>query len=167
MALTLDRVLLLSVILLGVEFLTNGSIKYDAPVSMPRTVKPPVRVDDPRFVCPEPYRAAVFRYCALYGVPLDIGIRLAFEESRWDENCKNHNTNGSDDDGLFQLNSYYHPKVGVEENIRRGLEYLAWCYKHTGTWRGAIKAFNAGLTGALTAGAKTQALAARVVEGRM
>lgn len=103
------------------------------------------QIPDPtRFLVPEPYRQAVYYYASLYGIPLDIAIRLAYQESRWDENAINHNRNGTTDRGLYQLNDAYFATHPATKSIKVALYHLAWCYKKGGNWYKALLIWNAG-----------------------
>ena len=128
---------------------------------------PPIRVTNPRFIAPEPYRADVIRYSARYGIPLDIAVRLAYEESQWKPTLISRNRNRTWDHGLYQLNSAYHRVKLPWANIRDGLAYLAQCYRATGTWRKAVAAYQAGIDGARKSPWKGAREAARVALGGM
>ena len=124
-------------------------------------------ITDPRFIAPPQYRAWVIQYAAEFGVPLDVAIRLAYEESRWRPTLISANRNGSWDHGLYQLNSRYHRVQTVEGNIRAGLEYWAWCWRQTGTIRGATIAYQTGVNGMKHARGRTLIEAANVAGGGM
>lgn len=103
-----------------------------------------VATKDGRFVAPDKYAAWVYRYAAEYGVPVYIAIRLAYEESKWDENAVGHNSNGSTDYGLFQLNSRYHSVKPTEQNVKTAMEFLGQLIKESPTMRIALLKYNAG-----------------------
>jgi soluble lytic murein transglycosylase-like protein len=126
-------------------------------------------IDDPRFVAPAAYRADVLAACAEFGVPVDIAVRLAFEESSWRPDAVNTNRNGTVDRGLYQLNSAYFDDLQPRDNIRTGLAHLAYCYSRAGTWHGAVVAYNAGPTKASQgrAPASSYRLADRVTGGQL
>ena len=117
------------------------------------------------FIAPRAYSASVMHWASYYGVPLDIAVRLAYEESRWDENAMHRNRNGTYDHGLYQLNSRYYRVGGPGRDIRLGLGHLASMYRITGTWRKAVIAYNAGASRVLNPPASSHRLADRVVGG--
>jgi soluble lytic murein transglycosylase-like protein len=147
---------------LVLSLLTVSTPAWSPPIEC---APPLVRVTDPRFVAPEPYRADVIRYAARYGIPLDIAVRLAYEESQWKPTLISRNRNRTYDHGLYQLNSAYHRVKLPWANIRDGLAYLAQCYRATGTWRKAVAAYQAGIDGARKSPWKGAREAARVVLG--
>ncbi len=129
-----------------------------------------VTITDGRFVAPVQYRTWVYRYCAEYGVPVDMAIRLAYEESRWDETAMGISSNGTTDHGLYQLNSRYHDPKTTEEGIRLGIEYLGKMIRESATMKEAVCKYNAGPNFYKVHGywpKKTMALAKRVTEGGM
>lgn len=101
-------------------------------------------VTDPRFIIPERFRGWVMQYAAEFGIPLDVATRLGYEESWWNPGAFNRNRNGTYDHGLYQLNSAYHRVQTVQSNIRKGLQFLRYCWDRAGTLRGAITLYNAG-----------------------
>lgn len=93
--------------------------------------------------------------CAETGVPYWIAARLFAWESGWRAAARNVNPNGTEDLGIAQLNSAYlsyfarfsdgplDPLDG-HTSIRVGVRYLAELYRATGSWRGAVAAYNCG-----------------------
>jgi hypothetical protein len=77
-----------------------------------------------------------------YNVPFALVEGIVWNESRWSINAVNHNTNGSYDIGLFQLNTYaitdilnliQEPTLDMykpEDNIKIGVKYLAYWYNY-------------------------------------
>lgn len=119
-------------------------------------IEPRQIILDYRFIIPEEYQALVFRYAAETGVPLDIGIRLIYEESRWNPDAIGDNGH-SMDLGLCQLNERYldmyrwNLNKGVpinpfdpEDSIKIGFRKLAKLWRITGSWERALIAYNSG-----------------------
>lgn len=127
-------------------------------------------VTDGRFIAPEPFRAWIMEYSAKYGVPLDVAIRLAYEESKWNETATGKNANGTYDHGLYQLNSRYYTIKLTKENVRTALQVLGKYIKESETLKEAIMKYNAGPNFFALHGywpQKSIELARRVVEGAM
>ena len=121
-----------------------------------------------RFLAPEPYKLWVMQYAAEYGIPLDIAIRLAYEESAWRSTLLSYkNRDGSRDTGLYQLNTKYHRVQTTVGNIKDGLKHLAWCYRQTGKWRQAVICYNSGIRGMRHPSQNTLDYAERVVGGQL
>lgn len=118
-----------------------------------------------RFLIPEKYVSVVIQEAANYGIPLDIAIRLVYEESRWKEKAINRNDNGTFDYGLMQLNSRYFDIYPWQVNVQKGLAHLAALYKQTGTWRQALVSYNAGLNGGKNPPQRSVRYADRIVKG--
>lgn len=118
-----------------------------------------------RFIAPKEYRQSVMNWCGYYGVPLDIGVRFIWEESRWNSKAVNKNKNGSFDFGLCQLNSFYFPKTTVEENIEFGIRHFKEAWVATGSLRMASVGYNAGIYGARNPPVRSLKYADRVVGG--
>jgi soluble lytic murein transglycosylase-like protein len=119
-----------------------------------------------RFLAPEAYKLWVMQYAAEYGIPLDIAIRLCYEESGWRPTLLSYkNRDGSRDTGLYQLNTRYFRVKTTEGNIQAGLKHLAWCYRVTGKWRMAVIAYNCGYNNRLHPSKTTIEYAERVVSG--
>jgi hypothetical protein len=112
------------------------------PAAPPEHVAAPVT--DPRFIAPAKYRAWVMQYAAEFGVPLDIAIRVAYNESTWRAGCLTKDKNGTYDDGVYQLNSRYYRIQLVQSNIRLGLRHLGLDIRRTRTLREALYCYNCG-----------------------
>ena len=109
---------------------------------------------------PAKYYDELVRLCTMYSVPIVYAARLIEWESRWNPECITKNPNGSKDLGLMKNNSLfikesafrynkgikYDPLVW-KDNMRIGIQHLSTMRKHTGSWIGAIIAYNMGLTG--------------------
>lgn len=120
---------------------------------------------------PVPWRYAetLADECVETGVPYWIAARLFAWESGFRSSARNVNQNGTEDLGIAQLNTGYmaeweriaggpvDPLDGYA-SIRVGVRYLAELYRATGSWRGAVAAYNCGLgryrRGDLPAGTK-------------
>ena len=150
---------------LFVSLLSVGTPAYCPPAENVPTVW--IHVSDPRFVAPVKYRAWIMKYAAQFGVPLDVAIRLGFEESGWNESAMSRNRNRTYDHGLYQLNSAYHRVMLTEANIRDGLAYWAQCWRATGSVRRATVAYMAGIMGEKHAPKSTRREAAAVAGGGM
>ena len=109
-----------------------------------RSHVPAITISDSRFIASDKYRSWIMKYSAEYGVPLDIAIRLAYEESHWNETAMGRNRNRTYDNGLYQLNSRYHRIELPEANIRDGLAKLGLMIKKAPTMRLAVVYYNAG-----------------------
>lgn len=162
-----DRTIWMLSAVVVVQTMVFIAILHHSLPEVPQIAPPTRTLVDPRFIAPEEYRAMVMQGAAEFGIPLDIAIRLAFEESGWDETAMQRNRNGSFDHGLYQLNSRYHRVKLTPANIHEGLRYLRWCWDQTGTLKGAVMAYNAGLTGSQTPTRRTRTLAEKVVGGRL
>jgi soluble lytic murein transglycosylase-like protein len=97
--------------------------------------------------------------CREQNVPVRIAYRLVEYESGWDSRASNVNTNGSIDRGIMQLNSDSLDDFAVRYNtgkpvdpwqwrtsIAVGIKHLSVMYKATGSWYGAVAAYNMGLS---------------------
>ncbi len=61
-----------------------------------------------------------------YGVNPETAVRIAFAESSFREKAVNHNTNGSNDMGVFQINSIH----GVPDSCRLDADCnIQWALK--------------------------------------
>lgn len=98
--------------------------------------------------------------CLKYKVPIKYAYRLIEYESRWDKKAVNWNNDGTTDLGLMQLNSAYMDDFSWRYNngyeidpfdwkvaMDVGLRHLSVLHKHTGSWYGAVAAYNMGLKG--------------------
>lgn len=92
-----------------------------------------------------------------YGVPESMMVSLVnVETPDWDINSRDTNPNGSIDCGLFKFNSRYHKwfadNFGLtdphnpENAAYTAAKYLTWLKDKTGSWEGAVTAWNCGLT---------------------
>lgn len=85
-----------------------------------------------------------------YSIPLSLAFALAYTESRYKPTAVNHNTNGSIDRGLFQLNSGSFPTLSEYEffdpniSAKNGLSHLSFCLKNGGNTVTALAYYNAG-----------------------
>ena len=86
------------------------------------------------------------------GVPQAILFGVMQQESQFNPTAQPVNTNGSIDYGLMGLNSNYYGTFGATataaQQVQQAAEILAADFKSTGSWQGALAAYNAGLTGA-------------------
>jgi hypothetical protein len=84
------------------------------------------------------------------GVPINISIALAREESFFDVLAENKNKDGSIDYSIFQLNSKTYKDytrdylMMLENNVRLGIEHLRNDYKKYGFWVSSIISYNSG-----------------------
>lgn len=107
---------------------------------------------------PYRYREYLEQVSFDYNVPVWIIARVIENESSWKEKAFNKNGKNNYDYGLMQLNSknlkefewrfnnfekidYYDPY----ENIRIGVQYLQYLYKHLGSWELTVSAYNCGI----------------------
>ena len=80
-------------------------------------------------------------------IPVNIAFAISSNESNFNKNAVNKNSNNSFDYGLFQINSYTFPKAdhfNVEENVELGLSYYKKLYKMTGSYEVSFTFYNAG-----------------------
>ncbi len=146
----------------NIVFLANLYAERNPPQGL--TIYPAIP-NPGRFLIPDKYKLVVMTEAANHGIPLDIAIRLVYEESRWKESAINRNTNGTYDYGLMQLNSRYFKVYPWQTNIQKGLEYLASLYIQTGTWKQALISYNAGLNGGKNPKERSIRYAERIVSG--
>jgi soluble lytic murein transglycosylase-like protein len=94
----------------------------------------------------------VFLIAPQYNVPPMLVAAIIIKESQGNVYAERHNTNGTVDRGLMQLNSSWFQGEWqcAETNIKNGTSYLAWLYiqtKHTSPyWWSAVVSYNCGLT---------------------
>ena len=94
-----------------------------------------------------------------YQIPPSYLIRLVEKESRFDKDAISKNKNGTFDVGLLQHNSKYYDDFkwrynkgkdydpyDIRDNLKIGCKHLLTLYKHTGSWRATVIAWNCGLT---------------------
>lgn len=98
----------------------------------------------------------ITRVAGKFGIPAALLKGIAKLESNWrqfDEKgqpVSGHNTNGSSDWGILQINDKAHPgafpkvKVDIVANLEYGAKYLAGHYRKYGNWMDAVAAYNAG-----------------------
>jgi soluble lytic murein transglycosylase-like protein len=127
----------------GVEVIPEISVKPPKPQS---------------YNLPLAYASLVIYYCDETGVPVWIASRLFDWESGWNPQFRGkENENGSLDLGMAGLNSSYIDYFRIYNDgrfidpfdaataIRVGIRYLADLRASTGSWRGAVAAYNCGL----------------------
>ena len=88
--------------------------------------------------------AAMHEAEARYGIPVDLVVRLAWQESRFKADAYNV---GSGATGIMQIVPRWHPGVDAWEpfaSIDYGARYLAQLARQFGTWELALKAYNWG-----------------------
>lgn len=88
--------------------------------------------------------AAMHAAEARYGIPFNLVVRLAWQESRF--NPRAHNV-GSNASGIMQIVPRWHPGVDPWEPFQAidyGAGYLARLYQQFGAWDLALKAYNWG-----------------------
>lgn len=124
-------------------------------------------VTDPRFIAPQRYRADVSAAASFYGIPQDIAIRLAFEESGWTEGLVSKNRNGTYDHNIYQMNSRTFSVKLTRAHIWEAMRHFSVCWKLGGSLRKAVIVWNAGLAGSKHPSARTLRLAGRVTSGGM
>jgi soluble lytic murein transglycosylase-like protein len=108
---------------------------------------------------PDVFYDFVVAACVDYGVPLKYFAKLLWVESGYDPLCTSGpNDNGTYDLGIAQLNSRYIEEFAWRydfgtidpfnplQAIRVAAKHLSVMYKHTGDWRSAFAAYNAGLS---------------------
>jgi hypothetical protein len=112
----------------------------------------------PPYSIPNKYVLRLTQLTDEYQVPLWLVARLIQIESNWQERAINHNSNGTYDYGLFQLNSNYIEYFGWrysvqdlnpfdwESSAEAAIAYLRCLYESTGSWYEAILAYNCGLS---------------------
>lgn len=96
--------------------------------------------------------------CVEYEINSQYAARLIQWESGWNEYCVTTNKNGTKDIGITKLNSAYisdfefrynkGKKINAlfwKENMRIGLKHFSVLKKETGSWFGAVCAYNMGL----------------------
>ncbi|HEV2443480.1 MAG TPA: lytic transglycosylase domain-containing protein [Steroidobacteraceae bacterium] len=96
-------------------------------------------------VDPQRIRALIERYAAQSGVPVDIALNVARQESGFNPRARS----SAGALGVMQLEPGTAQELGVnpldpEQNIRGGLEYLAQQYRAFHNWPDALRAYNAG-----------------------
>jgi soluble lytic murein transglycosylase-like protein len=107
-----------------------------------------------------PYDDFISKTATEYGVPVDIAIAIAETESGGYAKAVGNNKNGTQDLGLYQLNTQYidlfceqfwdidkpFNPFNPYHSTYIGVQYLRWLYDMFGNWEKAIKAYNVGYT---------------------
>jgi len=94
---------------------------------------------------------AILEYADKNDIPLSLAFALAYTESRYKTTAVNHNTNGTIDRGLFQLNSASFPRLtendffDAETSAQYGLSHLRFCLTSAGNEIAALAMYNAGM----------------------
>lgn len=81
----------------------------------------------------------------VYKIPTNLLFALISAESDFDPKAVNHNTNGSTDRGLMQLNSRYFKGIRAFDanvNLQYGCKHLRKYYDRYGTWEQAVTMYN-------------------------
>lgn len=93
---------------------------------------------------------AILTYADKNDIPLSLAFALAYTESRFKTRAVGHNTNGTTDRGLFQLNSSSFPQLSEEDffdpytSAKYGLAHLKYCIRSGGNYISALAMYNAG-----------------------
>ena len=108
---------------------------------------------------PIKYHDYLVQMCTEYQVPIAYAARLIQWESKWNPYCITTNPNGTIDKGLMKHNSAsipdftwrynngkYYDALNWKDNMRIGIKHLSVLRKETGSWWGAVAAYNMGLT---------------------
>jgi soluble lytic murein transglycosylase-like protein len=108
---------------------------------------------------PVKYYDVLVLYCTEFNVPIIYAARLIQWESGWNFQATKKNENGTIDRGLMMHNSAsledfafrYNNNVKYDpfnwkDSLRIGINHLSILRKNTGSWFGAICAYNMGLT---------------------
>lgn len=86
-----------------------------------------------------------------YQVPWDVLASVGLQESGLNPNAPpNHDSNGTEDLGVMQLNNaYYNPAIAdnPSQAIYTAAHTLAQNYRNCGSWAGAVQAYNLGHCG--------------------
>lgn len=81
---------------------------------------------------------------ARYGVPQGLGLRLMWQESRFNPQAFNARSGAT---GIMQIVPRWHPDVNAADplaSIDYGMRYLVTLYRQFGTWELALMAYNWG-----------------------
>lgn len=93
---------------------------------------------------------AILTYAEKNDIPLSLAFALAHTESKYKVTAVGHNTNGTTDRGLFQLNSASYPRLTEEDffdpytSAKYGLAHLKQCLRSAGNSVSALAMYNAG-----------------------
>jgi len=97
-----------------------------------------------------PFAIKLCQECIKWNVPIKYPYRLIMVESRGNPHAWHQNENGSEDYGLFQLNSVTFARYSPFElwnpdiNISLGVEYMSDCFEKAGNWYDALLLYNCG-----------------------
>jgi hypothetical protein len=79
-----------------------------------------------------------------YGIPGNLVVRVAWQESRFNPRAHNRRSNAT---GIMQIVPRWHPYVDAWDplaSIDYGAKYLSQLYRQFGSWELALKAYNWG-----------------------
>lgn len=96
-----------------------------------------------------PYASTFSAAAARYGVPLPILLGVAKQESGFNAGAVNHDSNGTEDVGIMQLNLQAQRLSASQAAdpafaIPYAAKLLAAHYKAAGSWTGALSMYNTG-----------------------
>ena len=97
-----------------------------------------------------PYQSAILDASHKYGVPPNILAGLLAHESGFNPTATNHDSNGTVDRGIAQLNSAYYPSSlasNPTQAIYKAASILHQHFGQCGSWSGAVGAYNLGHCG--------------------
>lgn len=97
-----------------------------------------------------PYQSTILDAAQKYGVPPNILAGLLAHESGFSPTAINHDTNGTEDRGIAQLNSAYYPASLANDPtqaIYQAANILHTHFGQCGSWSGAVGAYNLGHCG--------------------
>lgn len=99
-----------------------------------------------------PYRSTAEQIAAQYNVPPELFVSLITKENpAWNPTAHSAaNNNGTYDYGLAQLNSQYYPaeSMSITDQLKTAAKKLSHSFNLFGNWYDALRAYNAGDTGA-------------------
>ena len=78
-------------------------------------------------------RCWIIHYSNIYDVDTEIALRIAFAESSFNPKAENYNTNGSNDLGLFQINSIHNVPDSCRLDVRCNIEWSMQKMQAVGT----------------------------------
>lgn len=102
------------------------------------------------------YTEAARQAAIKHGVPVEVMFGNIQQESGWNPSATNYFSKDGDarnypDYGIAQLNTKYYPEAWTmtpEQQLDKSAEILSSNYKQFGNWYDAVRAYNAGPTGA-------------------
>lgn len=97
-----------------------------------------------------PYQSTILDAAQKYGVPPNILAGILAHESGFSPTAVNHDTNGTEDRGIAQLNSAYYPASLANDPtqaIYQAANILHTHFGQCGSWSGAVGAYNLGHCG--------------------